>query len=136
MKYITGQHALNLKCSLDTTGDWHTSALQWQKPFTRNTKDSVFGEYGIEDNKEIPENRSLFKVANHIRALMDLLEIGNFALAQGMNKDYICNDLYTEEIFNQVLKLRSYPHWGDIDKFMGKEYMRKWLDYKELEKEV
>ena len=29
MKYISGINALNLPCSLDTCGDWHTSALQW-----------------------------------------------------------------------------------------------------------
>jgi len=34
MKYITGIHALNLPCSLDTCGDWHSlkmmALMQWQ----------------------------------------------------------------------------------------------------------
>lgn len=32
MKYVSLIHALNLPCSLDTCGDWHTSALQWDSP--------------------------------------------------------------------------------------------------------
>ena len=56
--------------------------------------------------------------------------MGNFSLAQGMNKDFICNDEYTEEIFEQVRKLRNTPYWDEIDKFMGKEYFSEWLKYK------
>lgn len=91
MKYITGQHALNLPCSLMTSGDWHQSALQWEFPFCRDSRDSVFGDYGI-------EHKGTYDVANHIRALLDLLEMGRFTAAQGMNKDYICNDKYTGQL--------------------------------------
>ena len=30
MQYLSGIHALNLQCSLDTSGDWHQSALRWK----------------------------------------------------------------------------------------------------------
>ena len=130
MKYITGQHALNIPCSLLTCGDWHQSAIRWEIPCFRDSEDSVFKDYGIELNKKIPEHIEKYNVANHIRAILDLLEIGNFSLAQGMNKDFICNDEYTEEIFEQVRKLRNTPYWDEIDKFMGKEYFSEWLKYK------
>ena len=130
MRYITVQHALNLPCSLMTSGDWHQSALQWESPFFRESKDSIFGDYGIEHNVSIPEHKGVYDVANHIRALLDLLELGKFTVAQGMNRDYICNNEYTDEIFNQVSKLVDSPLWPEIDCFMGREYYAQWLEYK------
>ena len=130
MKYISGQHALNLSCSLLTCGDWHRSALQWENLHLKESNNSIFKDYGIETNKTVPEHTEKYNVANHIRALLDLLEDGNFSLAQGMNKDFICNDSYTEEVFNQVSKLKNFSHWDKIDQFMGKEYFAEWLSYK------
>lgn len=131
MKYITGQHALNLPCELNTCGDWHTSALQWEKPFMKDSQGSTFGDYGIEADKKIPEHEERYYVANHIRALLDLLEIGKFSVAQGMRDDFICNDSYDEEIFGKVFVLKDNANWNDIDSFMCKEYNRKWRKYKE-----
>ena len=130
MRYITGIHALNLPCSLLTCGDWRCSALQWKEPTFRNSESSIFGDYGIEDCSFVPENEGTYAVANHIRALLDLLELGNYSVAQGMNQDFICNDNYTNEVFEQVTLLQSLPHWQEIDNFMGREYYGKWLDYK------
>ena len=130
MIYITGQHALNLPCLLATCGDWHISGLQWKRPFFRDSNESIFDEYGIESNRIIPEHIETYNVANHIRALLDLIELGKFSQAQGMNKDFICNDEYTEEVFGHVIKLKNFAHWNEVDSFMGKEYFSKWLDYK------
>ena len=57
--------------------------------------------------------------------------MGQFTLAQGMNKDYICNQEYDEEVFTRILLLKDTEHWESIDYFMGKEYLTKWLRYKE-----
>ncbi len=136
MKYISLIHALNLPCRLETCGDWHTSALQWEKPHIMESEGSVWGEYGIETGKRIPENEGLYNVANHIRACLDLLYIGNFTVAQGMNNDYICNDKYDREIFEKVMMLAGMPNWKDIDAFMKKEYLGKWVAYKKEMREV
>lgn len=120
--YITGIHALNLLCSLDTDGDWHCSALQWGKPTTGNTGKSVFGDYGIEFDKEIPEHSGKYAVANHIRALLDVLDRGQFGYAQGMRDDFIDEPKYTNEIFNKVLLLRDNDSWDAVSEFMGFEY--------------
>ncbi len=48
MKYISGIHALNLRCSLQTCGDWHQSGIQWKMPTVRESSNSLFGDYGIE----------------------------------------------------------------------------------------
>jgi len=132
MEYITGIHALNLPCSLLTCGDWHCSALKWKKVTLRDSKDSFFGDYGIEKCSVVPEHEGTYAVANHIRALLDLLEVGNFSAAQGMNQDFIGNDGYNDEIFDKVSLLCSLPHWRAIDSFMGREYYGKWLDYKRM----
>jgi len=131
MQYITGIHALNLTCSLLTCGDWHRYSIQWERPNIRAAEDSLFGEYGIEYCSHVPGRKGTHAVANHIRALLDLLEVGNYGLAQGMDNDYICNDDYTEEIFEKVLLMKELPNWCDIDKFMGKEYGGKWLRYRD-----
>lgn len=73
MLYVTGIFALNLTCNLDTCGDWHTSALNWQKVTLVDSDTMFFRDYGIEQNRSIPEHDGKYCVANHIRALLDLL---------------------------------------------------------------
>jgi len=130
LQYITGIHALNIPCGLLTGGDWHRSALRWKNITMRDTEDSFFKDYGIEQNKRIPEHEGTYAAANHIRALLDLLEMGKFSIAQGMNRDFIGNDDYNEEVFNKVAFMKVLSHWPEIDRFMGREYHSKWLDYK------
>lgn len=132
MQYLTGQHALNIKCSLDTCGDWHTSALQWDNLKLFDSDKMFFKDYGIEQHEKIPNHEGGMFVANHIRAVLDLLELGNFAIAQGMNKDYICNPSYDMEIFNLVYEMNVLGNWEQIDKFMESEYLMKWVKYKQI----
>lgn len=129
MRYITGEHALNLSCKLETCGDWHTSALRWKNITFMNSEDSIYGDYGIEPNHRIPEHDEVYYVANHIRALLDLLDMGNFAVAQGMREDFICNEEYTDEVFEQVSKLKEHKNWERIKEFMGKEYKLDWVNF-------
>lgn len=129
MKYISGIHALNIRCALDTCGDWHQSSIQWEKPTVMESDNSVFGDFGIETNKKIPNHEQRFNVANHIRALLDLLATGAFGYAQGMKRDFICNDSYNELIFRKVLLLTRSKHWEAINQFLGKEYGSQWLTY-------
>lgn len=129
MQYITGIHALNLNCSLKTPGDWHQSALQWDHPTVADSEDSFFGEYGIEDCVHVPEHSGSFKIANHIRAALDLMVNGNFAQIKGLKKNLICNDQYTPEIFEKVGQLRCQKNWPQISNFMGLEYGIEWLRY-------
>jgi len=130
MLYVTGVFALNISCELETCGDWHQSALQWANIPLLESKESIFGDYGIEFNKNVPEHTETFAVANHIRALLDLLQDGKFSTAQGMNSDYICNVKYTDEIFQKVSLLQNNVNWNEIDNFMKKEYLSQWNDFK------
>lgn len=129
MLYLTGEHALNLECNLLTCGDWHTSALRWKNLNMQDTDKSIFGKYGLEYDRTIPDNEGVYVVANHIRALLDLLDQGKFSIAQGMREDFICNEEYTEEVFSLVIKLETKQNWAMIDDFMAKEYKTDWIKY-------
>ena len=130
MKYISGIYALNLPCSLETCGDWHCSAIDWTKVPLYESNDRIYGDYGIERNREVWDNEGRFNVANHIRALLDLIADGQFAAAQGMRNDFVCNDKYTPEIFEKVALLKKQENWPGIDKFMGREYLMQWIGFK------
>lgn len=130
MIYVTGIFALNLDCGLNTPGDWHCSALRWDNVLLKESNDMFFGDYGIELNKTIPCHREKYAVANHIRALLDILEMGNYPYAQGMNKSFISDSKFDNEIFDKVYSMKVLPNWAEIDDFMGKEYMMKWINYK------
>jgi hypothetical protein len=129
MKYLSGTYALNLDCRLQTTGDWHFSSMDWRAAPLWDTSDSVYGDFGIEV-RDVPGRGSL-PVADHIRALLDLLERGYYSSAQGMREDFICNEDYTPLVFDKVWELRRLPNWPHIDRLMGREYGCGWLDYKE-----
>lgn len=131
MKYITGVHALNIPCHLNTTGDWHMSGIQWDHPTMRDSQLSVYGDWGIEPNHSIPAHEGLFSVANHIRACLDMLEIGDFYHPQGMRDDFIGWDAYTPLIFEKVMLLQNLPHWDNIQRFMAKEYRGQWFRFVE-----
>jgi len=130
MKYISGIHALNLPCNLDTCGDWHQSGIQWEKPMLLESDGSLFGNYGIELGHKIPYHTERYAVANTIRACLDLLELGLYSVAQGMRDDYICNEAYNQEVFEHVWQMHHLPNWSKIDQFMCKEYKNKWIHFK------
>jgi len=48
-----------------------------------------------------------------------------------MKEDFICNDMYTDEVFKKVSMLRNSKNWDAIDNFMCKEYRLEWIRYKE-----
>lgn len=129
MKYISGIFALNISCELETCGDWHTSALNWENIDIKESDDTIFKDYGIEKNKEIIFLNGRFCVANHIRACLDLMVENKLSLIEGMNNDFICNENYDKEIFKKVLEIRHLPNWENINLFMEKEYLLKWINF-------
>jgi len=131
MRYISGIHALNIPCQLNTTGDWHASAIQWQNPHWRDTKNAFFGDWGIEQGHEIPEHQGTFAVANHLRACLDMLEEGDYSNLCGMYHDYLGNDIYLSIFFQKVWSMHNLANWPEIDCFMEKEFLMKWLRFRQ-----
>ena len=129
MLYVSGLYALNLSCSLDTCGDWHHGALNWKNVLFLESADLPWGNKGIEHNRLIPRHNECYNVANHIRALLDLIFLGDFASAQGMRHDFIDNEKYTLEIFKAIEVLKNHENWEIISQFMLKEYKLDWYYY-------
>lgn len=86
MKYVSLIHALNISCSLETCGDWHASSIQWKRPHILESDYSLWGDYGIEKNKIIPEHNQKYNVANHI---------------------FICNTKYNEKYCRKVMIINT-----------------------------
>ena len=123
MKYISGLHSLNLPCKLNTDGDWHTSALSWKDLCIMDTDSSPFGNYGIENGRCIPEHKGTYNVANHLRAILDMLVIGRYDLISGFKRNFFSTDEYDEELFQKVQTILPNEK---VNKAMHKEYGRRW----------
>lgn len=128
MRYVTGMHALNLGDRSETPGDWHFSAMDWAHPMWLDTDSSPFGAYDV-DVCEVP-GHGVVPVAGHVRACLDLIEQGLYGSAQGMRNDFLDNSLTDIPVMEHVLTLRGRRDWPGIDRFMGREYLCAWLDYK------
>ena len=134
MKYLSGLYALNLECQLNTSGDWHTSALDWSKVKFYDSENSIFQDYGIELNRTLPEHNGKYNVANHIRAVLDLVVGKQFDILGDFKNDFICNDNYTNVIFEKVGLLLPNNEISDfMHKIYGKEW-RLWIGEKNMEK--
>lgn len=131
MIYVSGICALNIEDSLETCGDWHTSALSWSTLDLRDSSKSVFGSWGIESNKRIPEHEELYNVANTLRAVLDLMSDGQVGYLRNFRDDFFCTDKYNEEFFRQVILLRDNKHWNEINDLMKHEFMYEWDSFVE-----
>lgn len=136
--YLTGIHALHVPCSLVTNGVSQISEVDWKTANFVKSSEMFFGDYGIEYNVQIPEHKDKVCVANHIRAYLDLLEMGKLDEAEGMSR-FIGNAEYNKEIFDKVYLMKVLPHWKEIEHFMDTEYRINWIRFKDhmrqLEKE-
>ena len=135
MKYISGIFALNIPCPLGTTGDWHRSSLTWNKLRLHESDDSVMKEKGIEKDVYVRELGGRYNVANHIRAIADLLDDGDYVTAEGMRNDYLDDDRrFDSTLFEYVYALKetkSDRDWWRISLRVEQEYMLKWLKFLE-----
>lgn len=128
MRFISGHQALNLPCSLETCGDWHTSALQWDKLNYKESEGSIFSDYGLEICTVVPNHKGEeIYIADTLRALLDLLIDDKLSVVQGAREDFICNEKYTDEFLNKVVQLRHLSNWDKIDTLMKREYGWDWL---------
>ena len=139
MKYISGYQALHLKSSLKTSGlisDFHyfghsdRISVRWDELNLQESENSIFGDYGIEKNHQVPKHEGGYFVANHCRVLLDFLADSN-SLNNILGARYyiIDNDEYNEELFSKVVELKAFPHWEMVNKFMGLEYGLDWLNF-------
>ena len=132
MRYVTGIHALNIPNSTDTPGDWHASALAWEKITYLESDETPFGDWGIERDivPFVDPDAPVFH-ADDVRACLDLIFMSDFAQARGMRESFIDNEEYTPVVFEMVELLAARDNWPEIDAFMSSEYRLAWLAHKE-----
>ena len=135
MLYVTGMNALNVPCNLDTIGDWHKEHYNWKHPDCMESEDSPLKNYGI-DYRYVEDFHKSVYIANHIRALLDLLYRGMFSYCLGMRYMYIDNERYNSEVYRQVYRLKGENQWNRIDEFMTNEYGLEWTQYKQRQEET
>jgi len=132
MKYISGFQALNLECPLNTPGDWHQDNIDWNNINLLESDDSQFKDWGIFVSRKIPGHIGEdFFVANHIRAILDILQTKSLNELKGFRHDFICDETLNNTIFEKVFELKNSPNWDKIDKIMSKEYYKLWRQFKE-----
>ena len=114
MLYITGVHALNLPCKLNTTGDWHASSLGWVDMDIRESTRSIYKDWGIEEPIELPTGE-VYRHANHLRAILDLLETSdkktikwlNWKNDYGENKKLKVEVSYREKVLSNTVEIND-----------------------------
>ena len=136
MKYITGLYALSIPCELETCGYLRGNTLDWNNPTIIESDDSIFSDYGIEYKLGIPNNSNKCHIANHIRAILDMLDSCDFSNLLGMRDNYINNEEYTPIILSKVgriIKNSDKVKADKINSFMELEYNWDWQIYKQKE---
>lgn len=129
MRYITDIHALNLPCSLGTTGDWHRFAIQWEHPCTLDSDELPWGTWGIEIDSDVSvpqDSATHHNIANHVRAIADMIARRRFTLAQGACEDYLDGHDYDAEISQHIAMLEGIDGWDEINAFMVAEFGSAW----------
>lgn len=127
MLYLTGIQALNIEDNTECNGDLHTSSQDWGSLLLADSSKSIFGDWGIESDKNLPTRKDKFNVANTLRAILDFMQDKNqLGWLKGFRNDFIGTDTYNEEFFEKVVMLKDLSHWSDIDKLMKREFMLEW----------
>lgn len=134
MMYITGIPAFGVMCELDTPGRWNVTKKEFldEEMFKlKNSDESPFKNYGIEENKMVPYHEfCTYNVANHVRAYLDLLYECKFDLLEDTFIECINNSKCREDIFMCVYgKLRNLAPFKEINEFMCKEFGNAWISY-------
>ena len=68
-------------------------------------------------------------MANHLRAVLDLLYEGKFKDLAGLKREIIANDQLTPELFDKVVELHTQNVWNKVSWFIGCEYGLQWLEF-------
>lgn len=134
MRYLTGILALGIPCELKTAGKWNVFRADFMDPEKFKlveSDESVFGDYGIEENKLVPGREyATWSVANHVRAYVDMVEQLMFDELEDVFYECIQDGKARQDIFMLVYgKLRNTAHFHEINVFMECEFGNAWYSY-------
>lgn len=134
MQYITGIVAFGVDCKRDSVGRWNTTKSEFLDDnlfVLKDSNESPFKDYGIEENKIIPYREyCTYNVADHVRAYCDLLYEHNFDFLKDAFSEYIRSMKCRKDIFMLVYgKLRNLAGFKEINEFMVQEFGNAWVSY-------
>lgn len=133
MNYVTGICAFGVPDDTKSCGIWNIRKHQYLGDdfLTRESESSVFGEWGIQENKMVPyHDLCTYRVANHVRAYVDMLEMCKFDEMHGLFANAIDNGECRLDIFMLVYgKMRNLPYYEGIHRFMCEEFGNAWTSY-------
>lgn len=137
MQFITGLHALQCPCTLNTPGDTRHASVDWTYPALADTETAFFGDYGVETDKEVARLSGTRNVANHLRAVLDLLYEGKFKDLAGLFHSVLfreaeVNRMVKIELRAFLAKLHPEELWflKEIDHYPSDQVLEE--DYKKL----
>ncbi len=61
---------------------------------------------------------------------IDLIIEGNFVDASSLHAGFFSESEDTKAVFDRIWDLHDLENWAEIDRYMGREYLGDWLDYK------
>ena len=131
MQYLTGRLAFAIPCKLNSCGIWNISKKDFmdeEKFKLSESEGSFFGDWGIETNKLVPGREyCCYNVANHLRAYLDLLMLGEFDQLIGLYDEGIADARCRLDLF-MILnsKVRRTPMWEVVKPFMSQEFGSLW----------
>jgi transcriptional regulator with XRE-family HTH domain len=136
-KYLSMEQAFNTrpKTYPKTSGDWHPFSYLYELKDADFVEigQNPFGAWGIDNNVKIPKYNNAkryYKVANHLRAFLDLLYYQQFTKAKEALEDFIVTDAYNAVIFRKVALFKKSLDWSKIDSLMDNYFATQWRKYK------
>lgn len=134
MMYLTGPLAFGVDCERESCGRWNIPKTDWLNEdlmVLKDSEESPFKSYGIEENKIVPYHEfCTYNVADHVRAYCDMLYAGKFDELKDVFGEYIRSMSCRKDIFMLVYgKLKYLAEFHDINAFMEKEFGNAWVSY-------
>jgi len=135
MKYLTGILAMGCPCELDSCGLWNLGKSDFtseEKFLLVESEDMPFKDFGIEKNKLVPyRDYTVYNVANHVRAYVDMLYLHKFEGMHDLFADAINERKCRLSIFECVYRCRHLAQYRKMNEFMCEEFGNAWVSYKD-----
>lgn len=134
MKYVSGIVAFEVPCNRNSVGTWGIPKRYYVDDtlfVLKDSENSPFGDYGIEKDKLVKHREyTVFNVADHVRAYLDMLYECKFDELKGLYyecvKDLKCrSDIFTYTFY----KLRNLDIFPQVNEFMYEEFGNAWHSY-------
>lgn len=128
MKYISTIQALNLHYEDQITpGDWHAPSTDFINIDWFDTNNSPFDDFDIKLRK-YPTIEQDIPVAGHVRACLDAIVDGKYALISDMKEHFIGNDELNSLFLRKLLLIKNTTQFNECFNKILKTYRLDWIN--------